>query len=210
MIRAMPLRSFLDSLARSPDLQRSFFEAARHAMLRSMARHYAFLPHQMLEDAAMLAFEQLWKEGIGQFVSPHAAGSAGFQQDLVRYLALVIAPRRLLDLRRKAGREIPVGDLRHPNGNDASDDGLFDRLLPPLEDDVVAGGAERRQLLQRLRRCVDHLSPKLREVVQGALADVRQTDTAEFLGIPEGTVKSRMNEATKRLKRCMGIGTERT
>ena len=37
MIRAMPLRSFLDSLTRSSDLQRSFFEAARHAMLRSMA-----------------------------------------------------------------------------------------------------------------------------------------------------------------------------
>ena len=158
----------------------------------------------------MLAFEQLWKDGVGQFVSPHAAGSEGFQQDLVRYLALVIAPRRLLDLRRKASREVPVGDLRQSNGNDAHDDGLFDRLLPPLEDDVVADAAERRQLLQRLRRCVDHLSPKLREVVQGALADARQMDTAESLGIPEGTVKSRMNEATKRLKRCMGIGTERT
>lgn len=210
MIRAMPLRSFLDSLTRSSDLQRSFFEAARHAMLRAMARHYPYLPHQMLEDAAMLAFEQLWKDGVGQFVSPHAAESEGFQQDLVRYLALVIAPRRLLDLRRKAGREVPVGDLRQSNGNDAHDDGLFDRLLPPLEDDVVADAAERRQLLQRLRRCVDHLSPKLREVVQGALADARQMDTAESLGIPEGTVKSRMNEATKRLKRCMGIGTERT
>ena len=206
----MPLRSFLDSLTRSSDLQRSFFFFFRHAKLRAMARHYPYLPHQMLEDAAMLAFEQLWKDGVGQFVSPHAAGSEGFQQDLVRYLALVIAPRRLLDLRRKAGREVPVGDLRQSNGNDAHDDGLFDRLLPPLEDDVVADAAERRQLLQRLRRCVDHLSPKLREVVQGALADVRQMDTAESLGIPEGTVKSRMNEATKRLKRCMGIGTERT
>ena len=111
----MPLRSFLDSLTRSSDLQRSFFEAARHAMQRAMARHYPYLPHQMLEDAAMLAFEQLWKDGVGQFVSPHAAESEGFQQDLVRYLALVIAPRRLLDLRRKAGREVPVGDLRQSN-----------------------------------------------------------------------------------------------
>ena len=66
-------------------------------------------------------------------------------------------------------------------------------------------------------RACSRLSPhiafgtlSLREVVQGALADVRQMDTAESLGIPEGTVKSRMNEATKRLKRCMGIGTERT
>ncbi|WP_313315345.1 RNA polymerase sigma factor [Pulveribacter sp.] len=204
----MSLRSFLDALAQSPAAQRSFFEAARHAMLRAMARHYSYLPHQMLEDAVMLAFEQLWKDGIGQFVSPHPVGSDGFHQDLVRYLALVIAPRRLLDLRRKAGREVPVGDLWQPNGDEVSDESLFDQLLPPAEDDV-AGGAERRQLLQRLRRCVDHLSPKLREVIHGALADVRQADTAQSLGIPEGTVKSRMNEATKRLKQCMGIGAGR-
>lgn len=205
----MSLRSFLDSLAQSPVAQRSFFDVSRHAMLRAMARKYPYLPHQMLEDAAMLAFGQLWEDGIGQFLSSHPEGSDGYRQDLARYLALVIAPRRLLDLQRKTGRDILASDLQRPNEGDTSDDHLFDRLLPTPEDDFVSANAERQQLLQRLRRCVDQLSPKLRVVVQGVLADVRQTDTAQALGIPEGTVKSRMNEATKQLKRCMGIGTER-
>ena len=205
----MSLRRFLETLARSIAAQHALFDDGRDAMLRALDRKYRRVPHQILEDAAMQAFEQLWNDGVGEFRSPHPEDSDAFRQDLVRYLALVIAPRRLVDMLRRSGLETLVGDLKKPNQQDVSDDDLFDRLLPPPEDDTV-GGLERKRLLQRLGRCVEHLSPKLRDVVQGLLGDVRQADTAEALGIPEGTVKSRMNEATKRLKRCMGIGTEHT
>ena len=73
----MSLRSFLDSLAQSPAAQRSFFEVSRHAMLRAMARKYPYLPHQILEDAAMQAFGQLWEEALASFCRRILRGPMG-------------------------------------------------------------------------------------------------------------------------------------
>jgi len=209
MIRAMSLRSFLDTLAGSRAAQRTFFDQARRAMLGALARKHPSLPHALLEDAAMQAFEQLWNHRIGAFSSPHPPGSDAFRHDLVRYLAQVIAPRRLVDQLRRTGREVPVADWVPPGDDDLPDDALFDAVLP-AGNDGVAAGAERTQLLHRLARCVDHLPAKMHDVVRHVLDDVRQADIAQALGIPEGTVKSRMSEAVKRIKRCMAIGKERS
>jgi hypothetical protein len=129
MIRAMPLRSFL---THSPDhlTCSAAFETARHAMLRAMARRYPYLPHQMLEDAAMLAFEQLWKDGVGSS-SPHAAGSRGSSR-ISCAIRTDYRAQRLLTCDARLAREVPVGVFANRR-NDAHDDGLFDRLLPPLE-----------------------------------------------------------------------------
>ncbi len=68
-----------------------------------------------------------------------------------------------------------------------------------LGPDAVLELAERRNLFRRL---IDELSEEKREVlrlVYETEMDIRQA--AEALGIPEGTVKSRLHYATKRLAR---------
>lgn len=51
---------------------------------------------------------------------------------------------------------------------------------------------------------LDQLSPKQRDVVVLCYFDgLAQTEASDILGIPEGTVKSRLHHATKRLKEIL-------
>jgi len=204
----MSLRHFLDHIAQSPTELRSFFEQSRTTMLRLLGRKFWYLPHQILEDAVMHAYTQLWEGKLTQFASQHPPDSDGYQNDLIRFLGHTVARRRLIDLLRQGKDELLVADLHISNEEQMTDDALFDCLLPPDDADPTVSCIERQQLLHRLQRCVEHLTPKLRDVVKSMLDDLRQVDTAQQLGIPEGTVKSRMNEATKKLRRCMGIGSD--
>ena len=57
---------------------------------------------------------------------------------------------------------------------------------------------------ERVRLAVASLPPGMRDVVElGVFQDLPYTDVAEILGIPEGTVKSRMFNALKKLKELM-------
>lgn len=204
----MSLPDFLVRLRASPALQRLFFVESRQGILRALASHNPGLPHPLLEDACAQALGQLLEGTVSGFRSPHEAGSEAFRRDLVRYLALVVAQRRLRDILRKRRREISLSELR-ANEDEAPDESvLLDSLQPPDEADPVGDGVARAQTLGRLQRCIEHLTPKLRDVVQGLVEDLTQAETAASLGIPEGTVKSRMSEAIRKLKRCMGIAME--
>ena len=56
----------------------------------------------------------------------------------------------------------------------------------------------------RVRRAVASLPPAMRDVVElGVFQDLPYADVAEILGIPEGTVKSRMFNALRKLKELM-------
>lgn len=60
------------------------------------------------------------------------------------------------------------------------------------------------ELGEDVRRAVARLSPALRDVVELAVfQDLPYADVAEILSIPEGTVKSRMFNALKKLKELM-------
>lgn len=66
---------------------------------------------------------------------------------------------------------------------------------PAAAAPVVAG------LKEDVRWALGKLSPPLRDVIELAvLRDLRYAQVAEMLGIPEGTVKSRMSNALKKLK----------
>ena len=55
-----------------------------------------------------------------------------------------------------------------------------------------------------VRRAVASLPPGMRDVVElGVFQDLPYADVAEILGIPEGTVKSRMFNALRKLKELM-------
>ena len=57
---------------------------------------------------------------------------------------------------------------------------------------------------ERVRRAVASLPPAMRDVVElGVFQDLPYADVAEILGIPEGTVKSRMFNALRKLKELM-------
>ncbi len=57
---------------------------------------------------------------------------------------------------------------------------------------------------ERVRQAVANLPPGMRDVVElGVFQDLPYADVAEILGIPEGTVKSRMFNALRKLKELM-------
>lgn len=156
----------------------------------------------------MQAFKQMWGDQLGQFSSSHPVGTESYKADLIRFLAKTVAFRRLLDMLEQHKDEILLRDLINSNHDELSDDTMYESLMPAEDDDPINNALENLQLVQRLQRCVEHLTPKLNEVIRCVLGDLKQADTAMVLGIPEGTVKSRLNEAVKKLKRCMGIQSE--
>ncbi len=67
--------------------------------------------------------------------------------------------------------------------------------------------ASRAETGRRIRAAVDGLSEKLREVlVLAAFQEMPYGEVAEILGIPEGTVKSRMWAAVRALRDRLGEG----
>lgn len=63
---------------------------------------------------------------------------------------------------------------------------------------------------QLVRRAVGALSPKLREVVVlYSLKELEVKEIAETLGLPEGTVKSRLSQAREKLRDVLRVDHER-
>jgi RNA polymerase sigma-70 factor (ECF subfamily) len=68
----------------------------------------------------------------------------------------------------------------------------------------IAGIAEERVFVQRVRLAIDQLPEKLREVMLlSAIQDLDHAAIAQMLGIPEGTVRSRLHLARKQLLRTV-------
>lgn len=79
-------------------------------------------------------------------------------------------------------------------------------MSPPAEDtaETVVG---QREFQARLRQEIDRLPPKLRSVLLlSAVQELNTRDVAEMLGIPEGTVRSRLHLARKELLRVFCDG----
>ena len=97
-----------------------------------------------------------------------------------------------------------------------------DRMTGSIEDDLETlaekpspgagptGHVEARERKEQLQRALDRLSPDLREaVVLRDLHDLDYVEIAQVLGVPQGTVKSRINrgrlELARVLKRMEGM-----
>jgi RNA polymerase sigma-70 factor (ECF subfamily) len=101
-----------------------------------------------------------------------------------------LARRAFLDWRRKARR------------HDARSAPLPDDPAPPgAPSDPVAEAAERVDLAE----AVAQLPRRLRDVVElGAIRGLPYHQVAVLLGVPVGTVKSRMHHAVRRLRALLG------
>lgn len=109
-----------------------------------------------------------------------------------------VATNQAIDAMRRAGRHSAVS-LERATGDDA---GELSRLLETLEARGPAplADAEGEELRDLVRKSVDALPGFLRQVViltyfQG----LKYRDAADALGIPVGTVKSRLHAALQRL-----------
>lgn len=81
-------------------------------------------------------------------------------------------------------------------------DTAYSTSMPEISDG--AKDADERVLLQQLRRSIENLPRKLRRVLQLAVVD--EMDAAQIgslLGIPAGTVRSRLHAARKLLLEAM-------
>ncbi|MFD9070819.1 RNA polymerase sigma factor [Streptomyces lasiicapitis] len=78
-----------------------------------------------------------------------------------------------------------------------------DPLIPPSADPAAAAVARERSAA--LLAALDHLSEDHRRVVTYRyLLELDEAETAEALGWPRGTVKSRLNRALRKLERLLG------
>lgn len=100
---------------------------------------------------------------------------------------------------RSAGPRTVSSDAPDPGGEEGGDTRMGDRLAAGGE--APEGRAAREEIDVAVRRAVAALSPEHREVF--ALAQVeglRYEEIAHILGIPVGTVKSRMHAAVAVLR----------
>ncbi len=158
------------------ELFERFREAAYGVALRITGRSEDAL--DVVQDSFIRAFERL-----GDFQQ-----EAGFQTWLLR-----IVSNRALDIlrARKVRLAIPLdGGDDEPRYEPATDDGA---ALPGDE-------LERGELAGRLRRAIEALPPDQRAVFAlYATGDMTYGQIAEALGIPIGTVMSRLYHARRRL-----------
>ena len=111
-----------------------------------------------------------------------------------------LAYNHLRSVRRR--REEPLESVPWLGGDQDEDDTLTPGWLvdnASLGPDALAEKREQRQWLQRR---VDELPEKKREVVRMVHdAEMEMREVAERLGVPEGTVKSRLHQARMELAR---------
>jgi RNA polymerase sigma-70 factor (ECF subfamily) len=154
----------------------------RDALAELYRRHagwmVARLRHRCADDGAVAealqdTFVAVWK-GAGRYSGAGAVAAWMWG----------IAIRRLIGILRKRRPE-PV----------PSDPHLADTLADV--EDLVLSGTEHGELAGALRS----LSPELRAVVQATVLDgLTSREAAQYLGIPSGTVKTRMMRARAELR----------
>ena len=138
----------------------------------------------LAEDAVQEAFLQIWR-GAGSYRPERAKASTWL---------LTFVHRRAVDLvRREQARPQRGGDVE-------------DIAARPGKDDVPASLVAREQGAS-VRRALADLSPPQREVLELAYFNgLSQSEIAERLGEPLGTVKSRTHVALARLRELLGEG----
>ncbi len=127
----------------------------------------------------------------------------------VRTWVFQIARTRIVDLHRGRSRRPPGPLPAAPEPVDARAGAPLDGASTPVADPVDE--LDRLLTAGLVRAALDRLSPEHREVLELAhLRGLRQTEIATRLGLPVGTVKSRMHYALRAFGlACDELGLER-
>jgi RNA polymerase sigma-70 factor (ECF subfamily) len=106
-----------------------------------------------------------------------------------------VARNHLVDHYRRTRKDRITSSIEDELG------GLEEKPGPSVEPIAHVEAREQRELLQR---ALERLSPDLREaVVLRDLQDLDYAEIAQVLGVPEGTVKSRINRGRLELARVL-------
>jgi RNA polymerase sigma-70 factor (ECF subfamily) len=161
------------------DIEREFEARLADSSALAFRVAYSVLRHrQDAEDAAQEAFARAYRK------FSQLRDRDRFRAWLVRMTWRIALDFRRAD-RRRAFREDAAGDPGVPAG---------------FEDHVIA--AERST---RLWRAIDALPEKLRlVVVLVSIEEQSVKDVAALVGVPEGTIKSRLFDARQKLKELLG------
>lgn len=156
------------------------------------------------EEAANEAFHEVWNRAA-QFESRSSVRT--WITSIALNQAKMIVRRKSA---KKRGSDVLYGPTE-PTDSDGDDHG----------EDQTAGGIDPRdgfehlveiERIQALMRCMDELTTKLRSVFGSRLVEGKTVqETAATLEVPEGTVKSQLHEATKRVMECLrrkGFGAQ--
>lgn len=99
-------------------------------------------------------------------------------------------------------RNLRIDHIRRQSNQPYAD---IEGLEIASESDSSHMQAERRQVVERVSEALETLSPEQREVVHlSFVQDIAHAEIAERLGIPLGTVKSRLRLAYERLRPVLG------
>jgi RNA polymerase sigma-70 factor (ECF subfamily) len=127
---------------------------------------------------------------IFQTLKTYDAAQGAFSTWLAR-----VARNHLVDHYRRTKKDRVTASLEDELG------GLEEEPSPTVEPVAQVESRERQELLQR---ALDRLSPDLREaVVLRDLQDLDYDEIAQVLGVPGGTVKSRINRGRLELARVI-------
>ena len=140
------------------------------------------------EDLTQEAFLRVWTR-------PGQWSSRGTVAGWIMRIATNLALNHLRSVRRRPVRAMPTA-----MADDERDDW-------PADESIVdpAERMDQEELLQRFRRHVDRLPESKRTVMKMVHEDdMELADVAERLGIPLGTVKSRLHYACRRIARELG------
>jgi RNA polymerase sigma-70 factor, ECF subfamily len=172
-------------------------ESAWEALLRTHNRKiynlcYRFTgrPHEA-EDLTQEVFIKVF-----QTLTTYDAGQGSFSTWLNR-----IARNHLVDHYRRTHKDRLTSSLDEEGGG---------RESTPSAEDPPSARVESRERREILQAALDRLSPDMREaVVLRDFQDLDYDEISEVLGVPEGTVKSRINrgrlELARVIKRMQGV-----
>jgi len=135
-----------------------------------------------------------WRQGVS-----YVEGEDLVQETYLRlwkYREKYVPTAKLSTFLFTLARQVRIDALRHETRRTARDERWSEDCPPP-----APSGRERVDAREDVRWALTKLSEPLREVIElGVFQDLPYAEIGEILGIPVGTVKSRMSNALKKLK----------
>ncbi|MFI5841593.1 RNA polymerase sigma factor [Catenuloplanes sp. NPDC051500] len=136
---------------------------------------------ELVAEVMQESYLAVWRAAPGYVGDPAGGSAAGW--------LWTIAARRLVDAFRRAARHDEVPLIGEPPG--ATTPAAEDEVLDVLPDAALAAALGR-------------LAPELRTVLRAMVLDgLTARETSALLGVPEGTVKTRVRRARIELRKAL-------